>query len=167
MHNIFVHARIAFECAHLYVHVRARACGGAGTRSSALYLFPCQHALHMHCVEYYMLRNGGLSAADKKRVKQLKASLHAEDVRVQKAQERSRRTAPDALANEPAGASADYSRMQVRALSQGDKNKIPPAGRRSVNFGLQKRVDEVFAQCFDARVASCSCWRQRVDSGDV
>lgn len=81
--------------------------------SSALYLFPCQHALHMHCVEYYMLRNGGLSAADKKRVKQLKASLHAEDVRVQKAQERSRRTAPDALANEPAGASADYSRMQA------------------------------------------------------
>jgi hypothetical protein len=43
--------------------------------SSGLYLFPCQHALHMHCVEHYMIRHGGLSDADKKRVKHLKACL--------------------------------------------------------------------------------------------
>jgi hypothetical protein len=67
----------------------------------------------MHCVEYYMLRHGGLSAADKQRVKQLKASLHAEDVKMQHAQGRARRTAPDALSNEASSASADYSRMQV------------------------------------------------------
>jgi len=48
--------------------------------SSALYLFPCQHALHMSCVEHYMLRHGGLSSADKKRIKELKAALHAQDV---------------------------------------------------------------------------------------
>jgi len=88
-------------------------CALARASSSALYLFPCQHALHMHCVEYYMLRHGGLSAADKQRVKQLKASLHAEDVKMQHAQGRARRTAPDALSNEASSASADYSRMQV------------------------------------------------------
>jgi len=60
-----------------------------------------------------MLRHGSLSAADKQRVKQLKASLHAEDVKMQHAQGRARRTAPDALSNEASSASADYSRMQV------------------------------------------------------
>ena len=47
--------------------------------SSGLYLFPCQHALHMQCVEHYMVRHGGLSSADKKRVKELKAALYAQD----------------------------------------------------------------------------------------
>lgn len=50
--------------------------------SSGLYLFPCQHALHMSCVEYYMLRHGGLSEAEKSRVRQLKSSLSAESQQV-------------------------------------------------------------------------------------
>lgn len=67
--------------------------------SSGLYLFPCQHALHIQCVEHYMVRNGRMPDADLLRVRQLKASLAAE--KASQAQTRG------------AQATSDYARLQA------------------------------------------------------
>ena len=75
--------------------------------SSGLYLFPCQHALHMHCVEVYMMEHGGLSAQDKTRVQQVKAAL---DAAQRQAQDRGRAGKAD---GEGGAAPVDQARLQA------------------------------------------------------
>jgi hypothetical protein len=62
--------------------------------TSPLYLFPCQHAVHVECVEHYMLHSAALSEPDKKRVKQLKASLEPPDVKKARSSTRTARDPP-------------------------------------------------------------------------